>query len=308
MKKNLLATTLLVATAGFAAADTGYNISGSGRFGVVNNGTDTTVETRLRFNIDAKTETDSGVTFGGRIRMQYQTGNINDYDSWADDYQGGARLSAAMLYMEAGGVRVEVGNANGAYDSAGLIWNSEIGLTDTSYGDPNNSYIGYFHSGPYQDWSDASPDAMGLFVSYSMGSFTARASYHTYDQYNNSGNTETSVSLDWSANGLSVSAAFIDSDWGGSTTYLGAAYAIGDSTTVGLNYFTGDSNDLITLYATHSMGNGLSLTGYVADQDTYDTAFGLGASYDLGGGAAIKASYEDRGTEDRSSLGVTFGF
>lgn len=316
MKKTLLATTLLVATAGFASAE--VTLSGSGRFGVLysDNGvsSDTLIHTRLRVNIDAKMETDGGVTFGGRIRMQHVNGSagslgIDLVDGASFNY--GAGLSRAMLYMEANGLRVEVGNANGAYDSAGLIWNSEVGLTDTSYGDPNNTYIGLFASGtsvgatPWQY-------TMGIFASYSVGDFTARLSYHDMDQndFISSSGEEMSVSVDWASNGFAVSAAVVDgnSPLTDDTTYIGAAYTIGESTTVGLNYFTGDAPDLITLYANHTLASGMTLAAYVADQDTYDTAFGLGASYPLGNGAAIKASYEDRGTSSRASMGVTFGF
>lgn len=238
-------------------------------------------------------ETDGGVTFGGRIRFRYNDGQ---------SYTWG---SPAMLYMETSGLRVEVGNANGAYDSAGLIWNSEIGLTDSSYGDPNNVYYGYFES---LDYGNA--NQMGIFASYSMGDLTARVSYHVANQYVNNSADETSISLDWSSNGFSVSAAYVTGTTGVTeeTTFIGAAYAIGDSTNVGLNYFTGDAPDLVTLYANHTMANGLTLAGYVADQDTYDTAFGIGASYPLGGGAAIKAAYHDRGADNFSEFGVTFSF
>jgi outer membrane protein OmpU len=293
MKKTLLATTLLVATAGLAAAE--VNLSGSGRFGIIDESSavKTIIDTRLTFNIDAKMETDGGVTFGGRIRFRYNDGQ---------SYTWG---SPAMLYMETSGLRVEVGNANGAYDTAGLIWNSEIGLTDSSYGDPNNVYYGYFES---LDYGNA--NQMGIFASYSMGDLTARVSYHVANQNINNSDDETSISLDWSSNGFSVSAAYVTGTTGVTeeTTFIGAAYAIGDSTNVGLNYFTGDAPDLVTLYANHTMANGLTLAGYVADEDTYDTAFGIGASYPLGNGAAIKAAYHDRGTEDFSEFGVTFSF
>lgn len=317
MKKTLLATTLLVATAGLASAE--VTLSGSGRFGILysNDGvtSDTMVHTRLRINIDAKMETDSGITFGGRIRMQHVNSSAGwttiDINGGGASFNYGAGLSRAMLYMEANGLRVEVGNANGAYDSAGLMWNSEVGLTDTSYGDPNNTYIGYFASGtgvggaPWQN-------TMGIFASYSMGDFTARLSYHDMDQNDVICSTceEMSVSVDWASNGFAVSAAVVDgnSPLTDDTTYIGAAYTIGESTTVGLNYFTGDAPDLVTLYANHTLANGMTLAAYVADQDTYDTAFGLGASYPLGNGASLKAGYESRGDVSRASMGVTFGF
>ncbi|MDZ4394818.1 porin, partial [Cypionkella sp.] len=71
MKKILLSTTLLVATAGVAAAE--VTLSGSGRFGLdyaENRAVETQLNYRLRINVDAKFEADNGVTYGGRIRFQ----------------------------------------------------------------------------------------------------------------------------------------------------------------------------------------------------------------------------------------------
>ncbi|MGL6211923.1 MAG: porin, partial [Paracoccaceae bacterium] len=93
MKKILLTTALLSATAGMAAAEGEVSFSGYGRFGLVHDSSvgagtkETQVHTRLRFNINAKVETDAGVTFGGRIRMQHTAGS-----------SGGAGLNAAYVY------------------------------------------------------------------------------------------------------------------------------------------------------------------------------------------------------------------
>ena len=296
MKKTLLATTLLVATAGLAAAE--VNLSGSGRFGVIYGKlgpfSDTIVDTRLTINVDAKMETDGGVTFGGRIRFRHNDG------------EDGTFGSNALLYMETSGLRVEVGNANGAYDTAGLIWNSEIGYTDFSFGDPLASYIGYFESVP----ASGSGRFMGIFASYSMGDFTARVSYHDYDQ-TVSGNTETSVSVDYASGAFAVSAAYVTSEYTGQDNhFIGAQYTIGDSTNVGLLYNDGDAGRSVTLYGNHTMASGLTVAGYLTDVEfAPDTAIGIGASYPLGGGAAIKGAYHTWGSDvAMADLGVTFSF
>ncbi|MEY4697508.1 MAG: hypothetical protein RIT14_1936, partial [Pseudomonadota bacterium] len=56
MKKILLATTILVGTAGFAAAEVA--LSGDARMGIVNNGTDTTFSSRARVSFTMSGETD----------------------------------------------------------------------------------------------------------------------------------------------------------------------------------------------------------------------------------------------------------
>ena len=103
MKKVLLASTALIGFAGMAAAD--VTLSGSGRFGLVYNDDGTTSDTnlsyRLRFNIDASTETDSGVKFGGRIRLQYDMNGDGTGDV-VDTGEGAAEVNAAMLYAETG--------------------------------------------------------------------------------------------------------------------------------------------------------------------------------------------------------------
>jgi outer membrane protein OmpU len=133
MKKILFASTILATLGTVAVAETGVSISGYGRFGLqYDSGKDnsdstketTTIETRLRLNIDAKTETDTGVTFGGRIRLQY------------DEDDSTSETSPALLYAAYEGLRVEVGNVNSAIDSVALIWDSEMGLTSSSVGDP----------------------------------------------------------------------------------------------------------------------------------------------------------------------------
>jgi outer membrane protein OmpU len=312
MKKALLATTLLVATAGMAAAD--VTLSGYGRFGLVygDDGvtSDTRIHTRLRINLDASMETDSGLKFGGRIRMQHTDG----------DASGGANLSPALLYMETSGFRVEVGNVNTAYDSAGLYYNSEIGFTDSSFGESQSFAFYSFSSGPY---GATEVDRMGLFASYSVGDFTGRISIVDPSQDNalNAAEKEISVSFDYSSGPFSVSlaaaqdaAGILDND----LFFIGAAYAIGDSTNVGLNYYdenviaggvVAGSEQTITLYGNHTLANGLTLAGYISDTDTLsDMAIGLGASYSLGEGARLSGAYHKRGDVAFADLGIRFDF
>ena len=79
MKKVLFATTALVATAGVAAADVTFG--GYGRFGIFYTDNDSTtgdsstdITSRFRLQIDATAESDAGVTFGARVRIQQNEG------------------------------------------------------------------------------------------------------------------------------------------------------------------------------------------------------------------------------------------
>jgi len=317
MKKLLLASTALIGLAGAAAAD--VTVSGYGRFGLDYNdgaavGTPKTqVNMRMRLNIDGKVETDSGVTFGGRIRLQYTDGATSN------------EFAPAMLYVSYEGLRVEVGNANTAYDSAALIYNSEIGYLDRGYGDPQGSFAAY-ESAPYGAPYD---DRMGIMASYSVGDFNARVSYINPDQTVKSSTlpvgvkSETGISLDYTFGQITVSAAavqngaFID---GNDQYFVGAEYAINSDANVGIQYF--DNGDLtngagadegqqVTLYGNYTQG-AITYKGYVSNWDkaglAADTSFGLGLDYDLGGARLAADVHRNYDKKTVAGLGVRFDF
>ncbi len=122
------------------------------------------IRNRLRFNFDASKELDSGVTLGGRIRLQY------DEDTGS---AAGSELSAASIYAEASGFRVEVGTSNTAFDSLALLYNAEIG------------YVGKSNAMTFATGTDGSFGAdganFGIFASYAVGDLSARLAYCTSD-------------------------------------------------------------------------------------------------------------------------------
>jgi outer membrane protein OmpU len=326
MKKALLTTALLVATTGMAAAE--VTLNGYGRFGLVylDDGTDsdTQLATRMRININGSLETDSGITFGGRIRLQHTNGDANSV--WVDANGdgivdagetgvtgGGARLSAAKLFVESGGLRVEVGNTDGAFDNAGLMYNSEIGFTDSSLGESRGNFFG-FSSGPY---AFEEIDRMGIYASYSMGDFTARISLIDPDQTDDGDEEEVSISFDYSTGPFSVSLAAAQ-DGGGVADndlfFAGVAYKIGESTNVGLNYHDdGDAvGETLTLYGNHTLASGLTLAGYITSVDDAggdsETGGGIGASYSLGEGARVSGAIHKLDDVTYADLGVRFDF
>lgn len=312
MKKVLLATTVLAGFAGAAFADdaTKVKISGYGRMGIVHYSgapagvSSSGIQTRLRLNFDASVTVDSGVEFGGRIRMQ------------STNVKGGATLNDAQLHASYQGMRVEVGNSNTAYDSAALMFDAEMGFLDTSFGDPIEPTF-YYSSGPI-----AGPGYMGIFTSYSVGDFNGMLSYVNPDQNLSSlpvgTSAESSVAADYKFGQFRVSAAYTHNGagvTGVNATFVGAAYAINDVTNVGLNYFdegaSGGKVKTTTLYGNYKM-DAITMRGYVAQQKvtggSNDTALGLGADYDLGG-ARLSGSIQRSYTHDTFfDLGVRFDF
>ncbi|WP_426033760.1 porin [Cypionkella sp. TWP1-2-1b2] len=316
MKKILLSTTLLALTAGAATAE--VTLSGSGRFGLdfnENRVNEVQLAYRLRINVDAKFEADNGVTYGGRIRFQNANGTaIQD----TGGVRTAAEFSPAMLYVEASGVRVEVGNANTAFDSVALMYNPEIGFQGRSFGDPQGDYYS-FSSGPY------ALNRVGIYAAYSYSGVNLKVSYIQFDQtipsddLSDNGD-ELSVAADFTTGQFTVAAAYADQGAGRDGNYLtfiGAAYKINDVANVGLNYNDNGLSDLgktITLYGNYTI-NGITLAGYVTDSDgantlgeDFDTAYGIGASYDLGGATlagAIESGF-DGGMQ--GDLGVSMSF
>jgi outer membrane protein OmpU len=330
MKKALLASAALLSGVGVAYAEDGVSISGLGRFGLTNTAPDigdseTRVDARLRFNINATKETDAGVTFGGRIRLQW------------DDGAQEAGLSAAYVYAEASGFRVEVGNSNAAYDSAGLMYNSEVGTGyfGSSWGNPLGSYYG-FSTGSLGD-----DDYMGVYTQYSVGDLTARLSFISPDQglddnppATNDREDEISVSFDYATGPFAVSLAFAQ-DGGGvldnDLFFIGAQYTLNDRINLGILFNDNGNtvgfdnpataafdprnigdNTTITLYGNMAFG-ATTVQAYVSSLDSdlaapEDIAVGIGANYDLGGaslGGSIESGFDG---STFAKIGVGFSF
>jgi outer membrane protein OmpU len=316
MKKLLLASVAIVAGSA-AVAETGVTISGYGRFGLVYDSgavsptKSTQLHTRLRLNIDAKTETDSGVTFGGRIRLQHQNGDSVTTGGVTPTTSTGARLSPALLYVTYEGLRVEVGNANGAFDSAALLYDSEIGLRDTSGGDSRSAFYS-FATGPY------SPDRMGVYAAYDISGFSIKASYITDDQTTTAGiNEETAIALSYENDMFVVSAAAAQDAAGTPNNdpwFIGAAYKGLPNATIGLNYIEeGVAADGATtvLYGNYTM-DAWTFKAYVANNDgsgnVTDTSYGIGADYDLGGAKLTGGIQRTYAEETYADFGVRFDF
>lgn len=334
MKKLLIATTALVAGASAAAAD--VTISGYGRFGlqyiedrgvtpgsgVAGTQEETQIVGRLRLNIDATTETDVGVTFGARLRLQNDQG---------DDTTVGNKARFSVGYE---GLTVQVGNVDTAWDSVRLTYDSEMGFQDSSFGDSQNGFFAYNSKG-----ADGvqNADYTGVAAFYSIADINLYFSYVDPDQNVKTLGTvvggdyaglaikeETGLAADWSNGQITVAAGVNLNSAGVNNNddyFIGAAYNFGDGN-VGLNYYDystdaaiGDSSQ-VTLYGNYTFG-ATTLKAYVSDWDRtgYDTAYGIGADYSLGEGArisgAIQSGFGDaagpnQGT--RADLGVRFDF
>jgi outer membrane protein OmpU len=102
MKKLLLASTAVVVFAGGAMAE--VVVGGSGRIGIVDNGTDTLFNSRIRITFAASSESDSGLAFGGSIR--------------ADNAAGGNIGTAGSVFVSGAFGKLSMGDVDGAAEAA----------------------------------------------------------------------------------------------------------------------------------------------------------------------------------------------
>ncbi len=321
MKKILLATTMLASTVGVAAAD--VTISGYGRFGAeyrddrAVGAADTILRSRLRFNIDATTETDSGVTFGGRLRFENNSGDEGTFGN-------NAQFSASFS-----GLTVSVGNVDTAMDSVGLIYNSEMGYMDSSFGDIQGAFFAYASQPVLPQFADY----YGIAATYSFGDANFYFSFVDPDQTVTNPSValpaafggvlatdeEIGIAFDYTTGAFTVAAGYTANGFGiadNDLGFLGAAYAIGENANVGINLYDNgtiggvDVGNQVTLYGNYTM-DALTLRAYVSDLDQplADTAYGIGADYALGNGARVSGSIQSGfASETKADVGVRFNF
>lgn len=117
-------------------------------------------------------------------------------------------------------------------------------------------------------------DSTGISVSYPMGDVTVAAYYVSEDDSTAvDAKDNAGISFKYAADGISLTASYADEQ----------------------------GTDVTKLEGSFDAGNGLTVyAGYIGkDSDTDDTY--IGASYDLGGGAALAVSYADDTNNDEAS-------
>lgn len=330
MKKVLFATTALIATAGMAAAE--VKISGYGRFGLdwneandvagnLDNRSSTNITSRFRLTFDASTETDGGVTVGGRIRAQAES---------RDGTPGVANWSAPQFHVAYGGLRVNVGNIWGAIDSApGLYLNTTSVGTGIDGMGFNSLAIGNGFN--WDTFTSAGAGRNGIEAIYSAGGFTGHISYSKQNfvdangdgvadtpAEDQNGEERTAVMLSYSFGDYFVTGAYQDSDVQANDE-LGFFAVGGDFGQFGatLSYGTTDASDSITLAGDVELGAASTIVAWVnsADQNTAagrdGTAFGINYEYDLGGGVTFVAGAVSSHADDNENsvqAGLHFSF
>ena len=359
MKKILFATTALVATAGVAAAD--ITVGGNARFGVgyssgaenglagtggypsngndraVNGRSKTDIISRFRLQFDATSETDGGVTIGGRVRAEADNNIYGGQVAAANAaFRSNAEVmqwSTPRLFATYGGFTLGVGNINGALESVpGLYLETRsggTGLDGSQYvanvANVNNNYFNW----DYYD-SDGNVSSNGVEAIYNLGGFGTHLSYSV----SNGAVAQDVVALNasYKYNNFTVAAAVQRSDFAWADKEV--LTIKGDFGMFGarLAYANNEGIDKIMLAGSYDLGAATTLVGWVAKEDAVSaadvargrndnrdgivgsnaqegTSFGIHLAHDLGGGVSLETGYQ-RGSNknDQFQAGVAFSF
>jgi outer membrane protein OmpU len=292
MKKILIATTALVATAGVAAAD--VNLSGYARFGMqfteglAGAADDTSVVSRFRLQADVKTTTDAGIGLNARQRFQTEEGATGN---------GGNGVRFGVTYS---GLAINFGNINGVIESAPNLYMSTnsagIGLEGQSW-----SNLAVNNAGGAFDWtaySSGGAGANGVEVIYSANGL----GLHVHDR-----DGSTGYGANYTINNITLAAAREDFDNGDEISFASAGVALGMGK-VALSWGENSGVTKTVLAAGYNMAPGANIHAFIGNEDAGDS-YGVGVNYSLGGGASFDAGVDANAAgQTRVSAGIFFTF
>ncbi len=293
MKNILLATTMLVATAGVAAAE--VKVSGDARMGVVGYDGEVAFNSRARVSFGLSGESDGGLAFGGSFR--------------ADNAGNASSGTAGSVFISGAFGKLEMGDVDGAAQAA---TGNVAGVGFTGLGDLNESaFIG---AGGVFDGFTGTTDPTALY-SYTSGAVTGYASV------TNPGNNEDAMALGvkYTTDAFTLGLGYESLDY-----YLGPVTHIvvkGSTTVGGVNLqalygqlkANSETNSQYAVSASYAV-DAVNMTAFYADDSAIGPfgaeGYGLGATYDLGGGASLAGGIAHEKASDTTAydLGVNFSF
>lgn len=319
MKKILIATTALVATAGVAAAEVA--VSGNGRMGVVYNGSDLNFSSRLRVVFTASGETDGGLQFGGSFRAD-QSGISDSQSVLPAGFIGGSNNgTAGHVYISGAFGKLAMGDTvSAAEEVIGDL--PEIGFQDVAANDI--TYITGDNAGNPVGGSGFDNTGPNALYTYSNGALTFALSMND-GQATNAGAAniqDYAVGVKYSMDAYSVSLGYevSDPEVGQSAKHLivGADATFADTT---VKVFYGDGSGAIDGFRQYGIGvtskfDAITVKGFVRNDRALAgaadvTSWGLGGEYSLGGGASVAGGFSDNdrpNTKVRADFGLKFTF
>ena len=310
MKKVLLATSVLAMTAGFASAE--VTVSGTARMGVIADfgDADPAFTSRVRIIFTASGETDSGLSFGATVRNdQSGVGNTENGDSVV-------YISGAFGKLSMGDVDGAAAAAVGQVDPVGLTGLSDLNEIAYILGNEDTSALYEYSTGSIGLYFSAQPNDgnsnFGVGANYTMGDYKFGIGYENVEDGSTPGGgwpDKIGFSAFW-PNGATQVVLGADATFGAVTAKARFARYDEDNSTGGM--------DQTALSVTYT-ADALAVTGFYSNfrgTDGYDgddaDFYGVGASYDLGGGATVVGGYSSAdygaGSDDAFDLGLSFSF
>ena len=260
MKKLLLATTALTLSAGVAAADVA--LSGNARMGVVYDGNDFGFNSRLRVQFTLSGETDTGLAFGGSIRAD----NASDAGGGNVDTGG---MTAGSVFISGDFGRLSMGDVAGAAEFiAGDL--AGVGMTGLRFLN-ENTYL-------------SNADRAAARYDYSIEGFTFAISA---DEPRDSNTASIAVGYTMDGFGAGIGYERVSSDVDHVIAYASATFeGVTAKATYGRQSGLPLARDQYGLSVSGSF-DAVTVTAFGRRDFSSNTHYGLGASYDLGGGASI---------------------
>ncbi|WP_169053217.1 porin [Falsirhodobacter xinxiangensis] len=311
MKKILLATSILAATTGYAAAEVA--LTGDARMGVVYDGEDVQFSQRARVRFNLSGQTDTGLEFGATFRADQANGSASGgaFGSSDDSKRGTVWISGAFGKLSMGDVNSAAEEAFGDLTAIGFSGLDD--LTDIPYISGDGSAT--LDQGPGALYSYAT----GAFE-FHLGMTDGTLPYGEEDAVvGNSVDATYSVAAAYSADTFKVGLGYLDNGDNNyvrnagdpedeyTAVYGGSQWILYGSTELsgfGLKAYYSSFDDLALdksygLTVDYTFGD-TTITGFArrdeyitaAAQDDADT-FGIGAAYDLGGGASLNGGVVD---------------
>ncbi len=306
MKKYLLISSMLVASAGAAFAD--VSVSGDARMGITNY--DATAKAivdqpifasraRVRFSLSG--ETDGGLKFGGEFRA-------GDAAKAADHKSGADADAKGTVFVEFPAFgRLSMG------DTAGAVQASITQFAPIGYDETNKVQEFTFLTG-----GDTSKGTDMLYT-YTNGSLAASLSMGNPGADDGSSSVQT-------GDDFAIGAAYTTEFWkvaGGyedngvnSQTVISGSYGNGQAEVKVAYGQRDDSKTQYVVYGTYIIGKTTLNAFYRHDElkakaplDAIEVT-GIGATYDLGSGLAVRAGYAKQKdlTDGYYNLGMTMSF
>ena len=279
MKKILLASTALVATAGFAAAEISW--SGSANMGMKysDNGT-TQVHDEIDIGMAATGETDGGI--GWKVEMGIDSDNTDASRAFNGD------AGSVSISGDFGTIRV--GNVSTAGTAVGI---GDIGFD-------GSAIDAAAHKG-----RNAGVTTHDVQWNYSMDDIAIHASTRTQ-------NDDSAVAVSWTSGSMSiaVSHASAGATGGATANALSVGTSVGGFAVKGVTTsHSTAANNSVGLSASMPVDGLGTVTVITGSNDTdAQSSMGIGFAKALGGGATLKGYYGTVNGNDVADLGINLSF